>query len=150
MRTELSVTPQSQYPAQLLERMGTNLGTITPWRAPMSCAAAGSGWMSYCSTRARTADCRAVGDEADRDKLELAQNCAQRIRAHLGVRLVASPAHRYPLLEPAAMESYARGMERLRQSDALSAAIPGTAAAAAPSNFGIRAWRRRGPGCSAG
>ena len=137
MRTELSVTPQSQYPAQLLERMGTNLG--------IDYAVAGAYELRGGRVRLDVVlfDVRsgqqiaAVGDEADRDKLsELAQNCAQRIRAHLGVRLASLPgSSAHPPLEPAAMESYARGMERLRQSDALSARpYLETAAAAAPSN----------------
>jgi len=36
-------------PPENVARMRTEL-SVTPWRAPMSCAAAGSGWMSYCST----------------------------------------------------------------------------------------------------
>jgi tetratricopeptide (TPR) repeat protein len=75
----------------------------------------------------------AIGDDAAEDDLpELAQRCAQRIRAQLGVRL---PANGYPSFEASAMEPYARGMEHLRQGDALSArAYLEKAAAAAPSN----------------
>jgi eukaryotic-like serine/threonine-protein kinase len=137
MQRELSVTPQSAYPAQVLERIGTNLG--------IDYAVAGAYLLHGDRIRLDVVlfDVRsgqqiaAVGDESDRDKLlQLAQNCAQRIRAHLGVRLASLPgASAYPPLDPAAMESYARGMERLRQSDALSARpYLETAAAAAPSN----------------
>ncbi len=137
MRRELSVTPQSTYAAQLLRRVGTNLG--------IDYAVAGAYLPHGDRVRLDVVlfDVRsgqqiaAVGDEADRDKLlELAQRCAERIRAHLGVRLATVPgASAYPPAAPAAMESYARGMERLRQSDALSARpYLETAAAAAPSN----------------
>jgi tetratricopeptide (TPR) repeat protein len=123
MRTELSIAPQSRYPAQVLQRIRTNLG--------IDYAVAGA----YLTHDHRIhldvmlfdvlsgQQIAAIGDEADQDKLsDLAQLCAKRIRAHLGVRLssLQGPAA-YPPADPAAMESYARGMERLRQSDALGA-----------------------------
>ena len=79
----------------------------------------------------------ALGDDAAKNKLpELAEECARRIRAHLGVRLATVRGDgEYPPAEPAAMEAYARGMERLRQSDALGArAYLERAAALAPPN----------------
>ncbi len=152
MRTELSVTPQSTYPAELLHRIGTNLG--------IDYAVAGAYRPQGDRVRLDVVlfDVRsgqqiaAVGDESDRDKLlQLAQACAQRIRANLGVRLSSLPgAAAYPPLDPAGMESYARGMERLRQLDALGARpYLETAASAAPSNALVhsglaRAWSMLG------
>jgi tetratricopeptide (TPR) repeat protein len=137
MRAELSVTPQSMYPAKLLQRIGTNLG--------IDYAVAGAYLPRGNRVRLDVVlfdvhsgqQIAAVGDESAQDSLlELAQDCAQRLRAHLGVRLssLRGPLG-YPPVEPAAMESYARGMERLRQSDALGARpYLETAAFAAPSN----------------
>jgi tetratricopeptide (TPR) repeat protein len=137
MRRELSVSTQSIYPAQLLQRIGTDLG--------IDYAIAGAYLPSGNRVHLDVVlfDVRsgrqiaAIGEDAAQEKLsELAQGCARRIRAQLGVRLssLQSPL-RYPPLEPAVMESYARGMERLRQSDALSARpYLEAAASAAPSN----------------
>ena len=123
MRRELSVTPQSMYPAQTLERIGTNLGA--------DYAVAGAYQTHGERVRLdivlfdlrRGQQIAAIGDESAQDKLsDLALECARRIRAHLGVRLSSVQGDSgYPPAEPAAMESYARGMERLRQSDALGA-----------------------------
>jgi eukaryotic-like serine/threonine-protein kinase len=142
MRRELSIPtqssiPQSGYPAQLLRRIGTNLG--------IDYAVAGAYLAHGSRVRLDVVlfDVRsgqqiaAIGDESPQDKLsELTQDCARRIRAQLGVRLSSLQGPlRYPPLDPAVMESYARGMERLRQSDALSARpYLETAASAAPSN----------------
>lgn len=137
MRTELSIAPQSEYPAQVLERIGTNLG--------IDYAVAGAYLPRDNRVRldvvlfdVRTGrQIAAVGDESAQEKIsELAQDCARRIRAQLGVRVSSiQGAAAYPPVDPAAMESYARGMERLRQSDALSArSYLEKAAAAAPSN----------------
>ena len=79
----------------------------------------------------------AIGEESGEEKLpDLVQSCARRIRSQLGIRLSAvAGADLLLQLEPAAMESYARGMERLRQSDALGARpYLERAAALAPSN----------------
>ncbi len=139
MRTELSMKPQSTYAADALRRMGTNLG--------IDYAVGGEYLPSGARVRldvvlfdARTGrQIAAVGGESARDKLlQLAQDCAKRIRAQLGVRLATGPSS-YPPLDPAGMESYARGMERLRQSDALGARpYLETAASAAPSNALVR------------
>jgi eukaryotic-like serine/threonine-protein kinase len=152
MRTELSVTPQSTYPAELLHRIGTNLG--------IDYAVAGAYQPQGGRVRLDVVlfDVRsgqqiaAVGDESDRDKLlQLAQDCAKRIRANLGIRLSSLPGvSAYPPLGLAGMESYARGMERLRQLDALGARpYLETAASAAPSNALVhaglaRAWSMLG------
>jgi tetratricopeptide (TPR) repeat protein len=137
MRREFSLTPQPMYPAQLLQRIGSNLGS--------DYAVAGEYQTRGDRVRLNVVlfDLRsgrqiaAVGDESAEDKLsDLAQDCARRIRTHLGVRLssVQGAEARVPI-EPAAMESYARGMERLRQSDALGARpYLERAAAIAPSN----------------
>jgi tetratricopeptide (TPR) repeat protein len=137
MRTELSVTPQSVYPAQLLKRIGTNLG--------IDYAVAGAYLPEGNRIRLDVAlfDIRsgrqiaAISDESPQERLlELAQASAKRIRTQLGVRLSSVQGSlAYPPVEPAAMESYARGMERLRQSDALSARpYLELAATEAPSN----------------
>jgi TolB-like protein/thioredoxin-like negative regulator of GroEL len=137
MRTELSVTPQAMYPVEVLRRIGANLG--------IDYAVAGEYLPKGDRVRLDVVlfDARsgrqiaAVGDESARDKLlELAQDCARRIRAHLGLRLASlAGASAYPPLDPAGMESYARGMERLRQGDALGARpYLETASSAAPSN----------------
>ena len=137
MRTELSVAPQSMYGAQLLRQIGTSLG--------VDYAVAGAYLprdnrvhLDVVLFDARSGQqIAAVGDDASQDKLlELAQDCARRIRAHLGVRLssLQGPVA-YPPGDPAALESYARGMERLRQMDAPSARpYLESAAATAPSN----------------
>jgi len=137
MRRELSLPTQSVYAAQLLQRIGTNLG--------IDYAVAGAYLLSGDRVHVDVVlfDVRsgrqiaAIGEDAAQEKLsELAQGCARRIRAQLGVRLSSLQGPlRYPPLEPAAVESYARGMERLRQSDALGARPHLEAAAsAAPSN----------------
>jgi len=137
MRRELSLPTQSMYPAQLLQRIGTDLG--------IDYAVAGAYLLNGNRVHLDVVlfDVRsgrqiaALGEDAAQEKLsELAQGCARRIRAQLGMRLssLQSPL-RYPPLEPAVMESYARGMERLRQSDALGARpYLEAAASAAPSN----------------
>ncbi len=137
MHTELSLAPQSTYPAQALQRIRANLG--------IDYAAAGA----YLSRGHRVRldvslfDARsgrqiaAFAEEAAEDRIpELAQTAARRIRAHLGLRLSSlEDASQYPPVEPAAMESYALGMERLRQADALAARpYLEKAASAAPSN----------------
>ena len=114
MRTEISLTPQSTYPVELLQRIRAILGSD-----------------SYFERQHRVHldvmlfDLRsgqqvaAIGDESPEDTLpELAGRCAGRVRAQLGVRL---PASGLPSVHAGAMEQYARGMERLRQGDALSA-----------------------------
>ena len=137
MRTELSVTPQATYPAQLLQRIRTNLG--------IDYAVAGAYLPQNHRIRLDVAlfDVRsgqqiaAVSDDAEQDKLsELASGCASRIRAHLGVRLSSlDGGTRYSAVEPAAMEAYGKGIERLRQSDALSARpYLENAAASSPAN----------------
>ena len=137
MRTELSVTPQSAYPAQVLQRIRTNLG--------IDYAVSGAYLPNQQRVRLDVAlfDVRtgkqivAISEEGAQDNLsEVARKCAIRIRSQLGVRLdpLGSGAQ-YASIDPAATESYARGMERLRQSDAM-AALPHLedAAKAAPSN----------------
>ena len=137
MRRELSVTPQSVYPAQLLRRIGVNLG--------IQYAVAGTYLPRDDRLRLDVVvfDVRsgrqiaAIGDETAQDRLvELTQGCARRIRAQLGVRLAPVQDHLgFPPLDPVAMESYARGMERLGQSDALGARqYLEKAASVAPSN----------------
>jgi tetratricopeptide (TPR) repeat protein len=133
MRTELSLTPQSDYSAQLLQRIRMNLGS--------DYVVAGS----YLPREHRVHldvmlfDARsgrqlaAISEEGAEDNLpELTRECVRRVQAQLGVRL---PANGYSSFEADAMEPYARGMERLRQGDAMSArAYLETAAAAEPSN----------------
>jgi tetratricopeptide (TPR) repeat protein/TolB-like protein len=137
MRTELSVRPQSEYPAQLLKRIGANLG--------IEYAVAGTYLRRGDRIRLDVVlfDVRsgrqiaATGDESGQGKLvELTQSFASRIRAQLGVRLASlQDPLGYPPGDPVAMESYARGMERLRQLDALGARqYLESAASAAPSN----------------
>jgi tetratricopeptide (TPR) repeat protein len=119
MRAEISLTPQSTYPVELLQRIRANLGSDYVVTG------------SYFERQQRVHldvmlfDLRsgqqvaAIGDESPEDTLPaLAGRCAGRVRAQLGVRL---PASGLPSLQAGAMEQYARGMERLRQGDALSA-----------------------------
>lgn len=137
MRIELAITPESVYRAQLLDRIGADLG--------IDYAVAGAYQPADDHVRLDIAlfDVRsgrqlvAISSEMPQDKLQaLAQDCASRIRAQLGIRLapVRGPLD-YPPAAPAAMESYARGMERLRQSDALGARpLLENAASLAPAN----------------
>jgi tetratricopeptide (TPR) repeat protein/TolB-like protein len=119
MRTEISLTPQSTYPVELLQRIRAILGSDYVVTG------------SYFERQHRVHldvmlfDLRsgqqvaAIADESPEDTLPaLAGRCAGRVRAQLGVRL---PASGLPSLQAGAMEQYARGMERLRQGDALSA-----------------------------
>ena len=115
MRAEISLTPQSTYPVELLQRIRANLGSDYVVTG------------SYFERQQRVHldvmlfDLRsgqqvaAIGDESPEDTLPaLAGRCAGRVRAQL-------PASGLPSLQAGAMEQYARGMERLRQGDALSA-----------------------------
>jgi tetratricopeptide (TPR) repeat protein len=136
MRRELSFDPQTTYTAPLLERMGADLGS--------DYGIAGSYGVRGDRVRLDVLlfDLRsgqqlaAVGDESAEDRLsELVQGCARRIRSQLGLRLSTPGTGGFPPMETAAMESYARGMERLRQSDALAARpLLERAAALAPAN----------------
>ncbi|MGO9261997.1 MAG: hypothetical protein ACLQU1_37690 [Bryobacteraceae bacterium] len=133
MRTELSLTPQSAYSAQLLQRIRVNLGS--------DYVVAGSYLLreNRVHLDVMLFDARsgrqlaAISEEGAEDNLpELTRECVRRVQAQLGVRL---PGNGYSSFEADAMEPYARGMERLRQGDALSArAYLETAAAAEPSN----------------
>jgi tetratricopeptide (TPR) repeat protein len=137
MRTELSLTPQATYPARMLRRIRANLG--------IDYAVAGAYLTRGDRVRLDVVlfDVRsgqqiaAITEEAAQDKLSaLIEGCTRRIRAHLGVRLLSTDSGSpYPPVENRATESYARGMERLRQSDALTA-LPylETAASDAPAN----------------
>jgi tetratricopeptide (TPR) repeat protein len=137
MRRELAIVPQTGYSAPVLQRIGTNLGS--------DYAVAGSYQVHGERIRLDVAlfDLRsgrqiaAMGDDSSADQLSgLARSTARRIRAQLGIRLSSgSDVAAAPPVEPAAMESYARGMERLRQSDALDARpYLERAAALVPSN----------------
>ena len=119
MRTEIALTPQSTYSVELLQRIRADLGSDYVVTG------------SYFERQHRVHldvmlfDLRsgqqvaAISDESAEDALpELAGRCAGRVRAQLGVRI---PASGLPSLQAGAMEQYARGMERLRQGDALSA-----------------------------
>jgi tetratricopeptide (TPR) repeat protein len=133
MRTELSLTPQAAYPVLLMQRVHANLGS--------DYVVAGS----YLQRRpgihldvmlfdARSGQqVAAIGDESAEDALpELVRRCAGRIRAQLGVRL---PVGGQQSFQASAMEPYAKGMEHLRQGDALSArTYLEKAVASAPSN----------------
>ncbi|HEX3743417.1 MAG TPA: hypothetical protein VHW09_05795 [Bryobacteraceae bacterium] len=136
MRRELSLTPQRMYPAELLRRVANNLGAdyaVTGAYLPQGDRVHLDAVLFDLRSGRQIA---AVGDDANQDKLSgLAQDCARRLRAHLGLRLSSAPGAAYPPVEPAAMEAYARGIERLRQSDAVNA-LPflQRAAAAAPAN----------------
>ena len=137
MRSEVSIGPQRAYPAPTLQRIGTDLGTAY--------AVAGAYRVDGGRVRLDVAlfDLRSgrqiasLGGDSAQDRLaDLVRDCARRIRAQLGVRISSSQdGAGPPPVEPAAMESYARGMERLRQLDALGARpYLERAAALAPSN----------------
>jgi tetratricopeptide (TPR) repeat protein len=140
MRTELSLTQQTSYPVQLLQRIHADLGS--------DYVVTGSYLQQDHRIRLDVVlfDVRsgqqvaAIRDESAEDNLpELASRCAGRVRAQLGVRL---PASGQPFLQAGGleqyrqgMEQYARGMERLRQGDALGArAYLEKAVAADPSH----------------
>jgi len=137
VRRELSIAPQTSYPAPTLQRIGTNLGS--------DYAVAGAYRLLDGRVHLDVVlfDLRsgrqiaAIGEEASAGEIaNLAQNCARRLRAQLGVRLTSVPGGMaIPPVEPAAIEAYARGMERLRQWDALGARpYLERAALVAPSN----------------
>ena len=123
MRTEMGVTAEASYPAQVLERIGADLG--------VDYAIAGAYQTNGDQVRLDAAlfeiasgrQIAAIQQESPKDRVAaLAQACASAIRSRLGIRF--SPAQGTPVYQPqerAAMEAYARGMERLRQSDALGA-----------------------------
>jgi len=137
MRRELSVAPQTLYSAPVLQRIGINLGSeyavAGAYRAGGHRVRLDVVLFDLRSGRQIAAIAEASGEEKLPD---LVRGCANRIRSQLGIRLWAV-AGSDPLLqlEPAAMESYARGTERLRQSDALGARpYLERAAVMAPSN----------------
>ena len=123
MRTELSLTPEPMYSTETLRRIGVNLGS--------DYAVAGAYLPSGDQVRLDVVlfDLRAarqvaaISESSDRARLlNMAQESARRLRAQLGVRLVTGPGAQANLpVTPAAMEAYSRGMDRLRQSDALGA-----------------------------
>jgi TolB-like protein len=135
MRTELSIVPQATY----------NAGTLQQIRADLGADYVITG--AYVDDRRRVHldltlfDARlgrqvaAMGEDAGEEHLaDLTRRFAARIRTQLGVRLVTNEDVT-PRLDAAAMEPYARGMERLRESDALSArGYLEQAATADPSN----------------
>jgi len=133
MRTELSLSPQANYPVQLLQRIRMNLdsdyvvaGSFSEKDREIHLD------VMLFDTRVgrQLAD---ISDDGAEDNLpELMERCAQRVQAQLGVRL---PGTGRSPFEANAMELYARGMEKLRQGDALSArTYLEKAEAAAPSN----------------
>jgi len=133
MRTELSLAPQSTYPVELLERIRMNLASDYLVSGSYS-APDGRVHLDVMLVDARSGrQIAAIADDAVEEHLpELAQRCAQQIRAQLGARL---PPSGRPSFEASAMQPYARGMESLRQGDPLSGrAYLEKAAAAAPSN----------------
>ena len=133
MRRELSLSLQPVFPVQLLQRIGTNLGADYVVSGSYLLRA-GRMRMDIMLFEARSGQqVDAISEESSGDKFaDLTRQCANRIRAQLGVRISAAGG---AVLEAAAIEPYARGMEALRQGDALSArAYLENAVAAAPSN----------------
>lgn len=135
MKTELSLTPQAAYAAGTLQQIRANLGidyVVTGTYLDRN-RRIHLDLMLFDARSGRQV--AAIGEDAMEDHLsELTQRCAGRIRTQLGVRLAAMESAP-PRLEAAAMEPYARGMERLRQSDALNArGYLEQAAAVDPSN----------------
>jgi DNA-binding winged helix-turn-helix (wHTH) protein/TolB-like protein len=133
MRTELALTLQPAYSVELLQRIRRNLGSdylVTGAYLPKGPV------IHLDVTLFDLRSARAlgtIGDDATYDQLpQLTERCTQRIRTQLGVRLSSTS---YPPFEASAMEPYARGMELLRQGDALGARpYLEKAAQAAPSN----------------
>jgi tetratricopeptide (TPR) repeat protein len=123
MRTELSLVPEPMYSSEVLRRIGINLGS------DYAVAGAYSPTGNQVRLDVVLFDLRAgrqvaaISETADRSKLlNIAQESARRMRAQLGVRLSTGPGTEASLPgAPAAMEAYSRGMDRLRQSDALGA-----------------------------
>jgi TolB-like protein/Tfp pilus assembly protein PilF len=133
MRTELALQPQTTYSVELLQRMRKNVGT------DYVVAGALSDQANHLQANVIVMDARtgqpltAIREDAPDNDLEaIAQRGAARIRALLGVR---SPATSLPAFDERALEPYARGMERLREGDALGArAYLEQAASESPSN----------------
>lgn len=123
MRIELSVVPEPMYSPEVLHRIRVNLGS--------DYAVAGAYLPSGSQVRldAVLFDLRvgrqiaAISESSNRSELlNMAQESARRMRAQLGVRLSTGPGVQANLpATPAAMEAYSRGIERLRQSDAIGA-----------------------------
>ena len=137
MQRELSIAPQRSYPVSTLQRIGTDLGTAYAvggaYQADGNRVHLDVALFDLRSGRQLAA---IDGDSSREELADLARNCARRIRAQLGVRL-SSPGQTAvpPPIDPSAMDSYARGMERLRMSDALGArAFLERAAASSPVN----------------
>jgi len=127
MRAELSLTPLVSYPFQVLQRIHADLGSdyIVTGAYLLRGHRIHLDVMLFDVRTGRQA--AAISDESQDDALpDLARRCAGRVRAQLGVRLPdtgSSPSLRAASTEQLGqgMEQYAKGMERLRQGDALSA-----------------------------
>ncbi len=123
MRTELSLAPQPTYPVETLRRIGVNLGSdyaVSGSYLPNGNLVRLDVVLFDLRTGRQVA---ALSENSDRGKLlNLAQDSARRMRAQIGLRVSSGPGNQANLpVKPEAMEAYARGMDRLRQSDALGA-----------------------------
>jgi eukaryotic-like serine/threonine-protein kinase len=119
MRIDLGLSPQPTYSAALLQRIRRNLGSDYLVTGSYSSRATGIHLDVTLIDLHSGRTLSTVGDDSTGDRLpQLTERCAQRIRAQLGVRLASAGN---PSFEASAMEPYARGMEFLRQGDALNA-----------------------------
>ena len=133
MDTELSLTPQAEYSARLLQRIRANLGSDYVVGGSYK-RAGGRIHFDLMLFDARSGvQMAAIDDESTEASLpELIHRCTGRIRAQLGVRLDSNAIQSFGT---DSMGQYARGMELLRQGDALNARpILEKAVQAAPSN----------------
>ncbi len=132
MRMELGVQPQTTYTVELLHRMRSDLGCDYILGGSTS-DQANRIQANLIVMDARTGQQLTVirEDAQENDLAGLAERGAARVRVLLGVRSPSS----LPMFDERAMEPYARGMERLRQGDALGArAFLEQAASESPSN----------------
>lgn len=120
MQTELSVAPQSAFPFEVLQRIRTNLRSdyVVSGSYSMVGAKVRMNVMLFDARSGRLM--KDISEEGTRDQLaELGRQCAERIRLQLGVRSSAgAPA---APMRADALEPYARGMQLLRQGDAVAA-----------------------------
>jgi tetratricopeptide (TPR) repeat protein len=133
MRTELAVAPQTDYPANTLRRIRTNLGSdyVVAGSYVVKVQQVHLDLMLFDARSGR--QIAAIGEDGAEDSLtQLIARCAQRVQAQLGMRLPPSGGPEFP---DGAMEPYSRGMEAMRKGDALNAKpYLQKAAAEAPSN----------------
>ncbi len=133
MRAEIALTPETTYPAHLLQRIREDIGTdyvISGTLSDQSHRLRLNAFVLDARTGQQSA---VVADESSEDDIPaLAERVAARIRSLLGLRLASGVQAAFV---PGSLEPYALGMERLRQGDAPAAlTYLEKAAAKSPAN----------------